>query len=78
MSIKFLWTWTKFVYLSNIKIISFEFFSYLDASAPTLINNKTNLHKGDLFVISLNDDDTQKLVMQVDEERAGPSVNPGN
>jgi len=54
------------------------FLLYLDASAPTLINNKTNLHKGDLFVISLNDDGTQKLVMQVDEERAGPSVNPGN
>ncbi|CAF3826595.1 unnamed protein product [Adineta steineri] len=47
-----------------------------NASAPTLINNKTNLHKGDLFVISLNDDGTQKLVMQVDEERTGPSVNP--
>ncbi len=52
--------------------------SCLDASAPTLVNNKTNLHKGDLFVISLNDDETQKLVMQVDEERAGTSANPGN
>jgi hypothetical protein len=50
---------------------------YLDASAPTLVNNKANLHKGDLFVTSLNDDGTQKLVMQVDEERTGPSANPG-
>jgi hypothetical protein len=50
----------------------------LDASAPTVVNNKTNLHKGDLFVISLNDDGTQKLVMQVDEERTNPSVNPGH
>jgi hypothetical protein len=50
---------------------------YLDVSAPTSVNNKTNLHKGDLFVISLNDDDTQKLVMQVDEERSAPLANPG-
>ncbi|UJR27809.1 hypothetical protein I4U23_009078 [Adineta vaga] len=34
--------------------------------ALTTVNPKTNLVKGDLFVISLNDDDTQKLVMQVD------------
>ena len=31
-----------------------------------------------IFVINLNDGGTQKLVMQVDEERAGPSANPGN
>ena len=31
-----------------------------------------NLRKGDLFVISLNEDNTQKLVMEVDEARAGP------
>ncbi|CAF4072663.1 unnamed protein product, partial [Adineta steineri] len=49
----------------------------LDASAPrTLVNNRTNLHKGDLFVINLNDDSTEKLVMQVDEERTDPSVKP--
>ncbi|CAF1494917.1 unnamed protein product [Adineta steineri] len=47
----------------------------LDASAPrTLVNNRTNLHKGDLFVISLTGE--QKLVMQVDEERTDPSVKP--
>ncbi|CAF1097604.1 unnamed protein product [Rotaria sordida] len=47
-----------------------------NASAPTLVNNKTNLRKGDLFVINLNDDGVQKLVMQVDEERPGSSANP--
>ena len=49
----------------------------LDTSASTVVNTKTNLRKGDLFVISLNDDGTQKLVMQVDEERANASANPG-
>jgi len=36
--------------------------------------------KGDLFVISLNDDETQKLVMQVDkvdDERQSQSQAPG-
>ena len=41
------------------------------------MNSKTTLHKGDLFVISLNDEGTQKLVMQVDEERPGLCANPG-
>jgi len=39
---------------------------YLDLIAPTTVSPKINLVKGDLFVISLNDDETQKLVMQVD------------
>lgn len=55
-----------------------QIYSYLDATAPTLVNSRTNLHKGDLFVISLNDEGTQKLVMQVDEERAGSAIDPGN
>ncbi len=41
---------------------------------------KTNLIKGDLFAISLNDECTQKLVMQVDrvdDERQIQSPNPG-
>ncbi|CAF3848474.1 unnamed protein product, partial [Rotaria sp. Silwood1] len=48
----------------------------LNASVPTLVTNRTNLRKGDLFVINLNDDGTQKLVMQVDEERPGQPQNP--
>jgi hypothetical protein len=50
----------------------------LDASAPTRVNSRTNLRKGDLFVISLNDDGTEKLVMEVDEERASPLADPGD
>ena len=49
----------------------------LDGSAPTVVNNKTNLHKGDVFVISLNEAGTQKLVLQVDEERAAPMASAG-
>ncbi|CAF3911665.1 unnamed protein product [Adineta steineri] len=48
-------------------------------SALTIVSPKTNLAKGDLFVISLNDDDTQKLVMQVDrldDERLIQSPHP--
>ncbi|CAF2960129.1 unnamed protein product [Rotaria sp. Silwood2] len=47
-----------------------------NASAPTLVNNRTNLHKGDLFVINLNDEGTQKLVMEVDEERSATAAHP--
>jgi len=42
-------------------------FLYLDPCAPTIVSPKTNLVKGDLFAISLNDEGTQKLVMQVDK-----------
>lgn len=59
---------------SNLILISHV---ALDASLPTSVNSKTNLHRGDLFVISLNDDDDQKLLMEVDEERAANSPNPG-
>ena len=47
------------------------------ASALTTVNNRVNLRKGDLFVISLNDDGTQKLVMQVDEERTSSATARG-
>ncbi|CAF3777058.1 unnamed protein product [Rotaria magnacalcarata] len=47
-----------------------------NASAPTLVTSKTNLHKGDLFVISLNEEGTQKLVLQVDEERLAATAPP--
>lgn len=51
----------------------------LDATptAPTLVTNKTNLRKGDIVVISLDKDETQQIVMQVDDERSGPSTDPG-
>ena len=79
MSIKFLWTWKKFVKLLIINYIYLCIFVLTsDVSAPTLVNSKTNLHKGDLFVINLSDDNTQKLVMQVDEERSSSSMSPGN
>ena len=34
---------------------------------PTTVSLKANLAKGDLFAISLNDECTQKLIMQVDK-----------
>lgn len=49
----------------------------LDASALTVVNLKTNLRRGDLFVINLCDDGNQKLLMEVDEERHGTSPHPG-
>lgn len=42
---------------------------------------KTNLVKGDLFVINLNDDNTEKLLLEVDktdDERTIQAANPGN
>ncbi|CAF1152502.1 unnamed protein product [Rotaria sordida] len=45
---------------------------------PT-ITRKTNLAKGDLFVINLNDDGTEKIVMEVDradDERPIQTANP--
>ena len=53
---------------------------YLDPSAPTTVSPKANLFKGDLFAISLNEDGSQKLLLQVDrvdEERTIPSAIPG-
>jgi hypothetical protein len=41
------------------------------------VNTRTKLHKGDLFVIDLNEEGTQKLVMEVDEERASATFDPG-
>ncbi|CAF3237234.1 unnamed protein product [Rotaria sp. Silwood2] len=35
-------------------------------STPTIVSPKANLVKGDLFVINLNDDGTEQLVMEVD------------
>ncbi len=55
-------------------------FEYLDPSGPTSVSPKTNLIKGDLFVISLNDESTQKIVMQVDrvdDERQIQIQHPG-
>lgn len=57
-----------------------KIFAYLDPSAPTTISPKAGLGKGDLFAISLNDDGTQKLLLQidrVDDERPIPSPIPG-
>jgi hypothetical protein len=46
---------------------------------PTVVNTKINLQKGDLFAISLTADGSQKLVMQVDEERPpGQMPNSGS
>ncbi|CAF1097333.1 unnamed protein product [Rotaria sp. Silwood1] len=48
-------------------------------STPTTVSPKTNLLKGDLFVINLNDDDTEKIVMEVDrvdEERQIQTIYP--
>jgi len=47
-----------------------------NSSAPTIVNLKTNLHRGDLFVINLSDDGNQKLLMEVDEERSSASPHP--
>lgn len=44
---------------------------------PTTVSPKTNLNKGDLFVISLNEEGTQKILMQVDDERQIQTPNPG-
>lgn len=49
-----------------------------DGGAPVCANNQTKLRKGDLFVITFNEDATQKLVMQVDEELTGPAIHPGD
>ncbi len=57
-----------------------KIFEYLDPSVPTTVSPKTNLIKGDLFVVCLNDEGTQKLVMQVDrvdDERQIQSPIPG-
>lgn len=68
-------------WFSSISITSSDFVFDLDTpavvSALTTVNSRVNLKKGDLFVISLNDDGSKKLVIQVDEERTNSAPNPG-
>lgn len=69
---------TQFVFLRGFLFV--QTFCYLDPSALTTVSPKANLAKGDLFAISLNEDATQKLVMQVDrvdEERQIQAAIPG-
>ena len=42
-----------------------------------MVKNLGNLRTGDLFVINLDEPGTQKLVLQVEEERSGPPCNAG-
>ena len=42
-----------------------------------MVKNLSNLHTGDLFVINVDEHGTQKLVLQVEEERSGPPGNVG-
>jgi hypothetical protein len=72
------YSWTKYDDINDdLFDSSFRLYSDATTSTPTIVNPKTNLRKGDLFVINLNDDGTQKLFMEVDEERAGQSPHPG-
>ena len=55
-------------------------FGYLDSIVQTTVSPKTNLIKGDLFVLCLNEGGTQKLLLQVDrvdDERQIQSNMPG-
>ena len=51
---------------------------HLDPIMPTTVNPKTNLHKGELFVLNLNEQGTQKILLEVDEERSNQSPHPGS
>jgi hypothetical protein len=53
-----------------------QFYYTLDPSAPTIVSPKANLAKGDLFVISLDEEGTQKLVMQVDKVEDERQIQP--
>lgn len=73
---------TKFVvvFLFDEEFLDIDISECLDPSALTTISPKTTLAKGDLFAISLNEDATQKLLLQldrVDDERTIQPAVPG-
>ncbi|CAF3363299.1 unnamed protein product [Rotaria socialis] len=45
-------------------------------SGPTTASSRTGLAKGDLFVINLNENGTEKLLLEVDDERQIQAVHP--
>ena len=69
MSSDLSWTWSKYVEKKKRDVDLLR--TNLDPNAPTVVKNRTNLRKDDLFVINFDEKETQKLVIKVDEERSG-------